>query len=917
MLPPLTYHLCVKSVLGDWGATGLSLTTRHLCGSSTVVINGVTSQSNTMQGALNAVRFLINVESIPISDGVLYLTGLTGSLTADNYKIFVEGNSVIEKTLEFPCEGYEPQPWCNVAVGNYLKTGHQLLAIKISMFARCTNFDGPDKTIQIAIGSESTDSVLRFQKGPWDDCINACEKDVDVLIQQDVTQYADVKGSPLLVNVTASPTLSYFDCSGAILQIRVVVDITYVQLGSSILYGSWARESGTLVLPKIDTIVLGAWISFTVVLRNSMDVTIGRSPEYLVCHPSNQGQIYDQKKGPSASEVSQALSPPNFFIADLKRSSAIPNALNRFTLSLGTNISIPDYVDITLEGLRGTRTQDTAQFAILNGSVQQSQYECIQVGPRSCISTIKIDFPIETLHKATVSAELYCSDFAGQDKKLQSIRSCSNLQANSTCPKVDSNCAAGFDTSNSCRLPEQAFASGPWQGCGTCKDTVRQIIKDYDVTQLIKTGNDKIHFEVEVSAAVSPVSCFFTPGVLTVPVKATLSLHAEFSTAFGSWNSQSGMLVFRPKNDVKICAGAVWTCQHQLNFSFELTNPSIRTQVTPTIYGGGGGLRFQPFQLPLVDLVESSNFVFTTVTIRESTSKLNQENTISVFLRSSTPLLNGTFVTIQGLLGSQTTSKLCNPVDDASCSNPEDCIYVSAEPSCQRGIFMIGNSLGLTKSASWDQRTGTLIFVVDKSFHGFTSLQFSIVLVNPSAPQGPLVASISASRRTSNRLYSWSSMPISGSVFQGGISGNAEISDLITPQVIYAKMGESSQIVGAVNTVTLTLKTNVDLPIGSSLMLSGFSTMLSRNYFRNFSAAETVFVQINQTELTAKWQGMLGYDSVPQYYPMWYCGQKSWSLNESENLYGGIEKTYKPVGRDWCFVPDDHSITTTLDVGVR
>jgi hypothetical protein len=919
MLPPLTYHLCAMSVFGGWRATGLSLTTRHLCRSTTVVVSDVTTQSNNMQGMLNAVRFLINVENVPISDGVLYLSGLTGFLTADNYKMFVEGNSIIEWTREFRCEGYEPQPSCKVVVSDYLKTGHQLLGMRISMFAKCTNFDGLDKTVQIVIGSESTSSFLQFQKGPWDDCINACEKEANVLIQQDVTQFTDIKGTPLSVNVTASPKLSYFDCSGAILQIRVVVDITYVQLGSSILYGSWARESGTLVLPKIDTIVLGNRISFTLVVKNSMDVTTGRSPEFSICNPSKQGQIYNQTStSATASRVLQALSPTKFFHASLKRSSAIPDALNRVTLSLGTNISIPDDVDITLVGLIGTRTLDTAQFAILNGSLLQSKYECVQVGPRSCITTIIIDFPIETLHKATVSAELFCSDFAGRDKKIQSIRSCSTLQANSTCPKVNSDCAAGFDPLSACRLPEQAFASGPWQRCGTCKDTVRQIIKNFDVTQLIKTGIDKIHFEVEVSAAVSAVSCYVTPGIVNVPVKATFSLHTEFSTAFGSWESQTGMLVFRPTRDIKKCADAVWTCQHQLNFSFELTNPSIRTQVMPIIYGGGSGLHFQPFQLPPIDLVESSNFVFSTVTMRESSSKLNQPNTISFFLRSSTPLLNGTFVTIQGLLGSQTASKICNPVDDASCSNLEDCIFIPSEPSCQRGIFMMGDSLGLTKSASWNQRTGTLIFVVDKSFHGFTSLQFSIVLINPRAPQLPLVATISASRRTSNRLYSWSSMPISGSVLQGGTSAMTEINDdLIIPQVIYGKLGESSHIVGADNTVTVTLQTNVDLPIGSTLMLAGFSTMLSKSHLRNFSAAETVFVQIDRTELAAKWQGKLGYDSVPQYYPIWYCGQKSWSLNESENLYGELEKNYKPVEQDWCFVPDEYSITTTLNSSVR
>ena len=231
---------------------------------------------------------------------------------------------------------------------------------------------------------------------------------------------------------------------------------------------------------------------------------------------------------------------------------------------------------------------------------------------------------------------------------------------------------------------------------------------------------------------------------------------------------------------------------------------------------------------------------------------------------------------------------------------------------------MMGDTLGLTQSASWDQRTGTLIFVVDKSFHGFTSLQFSIVLLNPSAPQRPVVATVSASRRTLSRFFSWSSTPFIGSVLQGGSTGiGQDSSNLIVPQVVYSKLEEASHVVGAENRVNLTLKTNVDLPTGSSLMIAGFSTMISRNQLRNFSVADTVLVQIDDTEQVGKWQGMLGYDSVPQFYPTWYCGKKSWSLYESENIFGGIGKIYKPVDQDWCFIPDDYSITTNLNVSVR
>jgi hypothetical protein len=260
-LPPLTYHLCAMSANGVWVATGLSLTTRHSCASSTELASDVTTQSNTNQGALNIVRFLINVEDIPVSDSVLYLSGLTGSLTADSHKFLVEGNSFIENTFEKRCNGDEPQPSCTVIISDYLKSGHQISGVKISMFAKCTNFDGLEKTIQISIGSGPSTPVLNLQRGPWYECINACEKEVSVLNLEDVTRFTDSQGTPISIDVSASPTMSYFDCSGSILQVRVVVAIIYLELGSSILYGSWTQESGTMALPKIDTIVVGPTIA--------------------------------------------------------------------------------------------------------------------------------------------------------------------------------------------------------------------------------------------------------------------------------------------------------------------------------------------------------------------------------------------------------------------------------------------------------------------------------------------------------------------------------------------------------------------------------------------------------------------------------------------------------------------------------
>ena len=910
VLPPLTYHLCLLSNVEGWIATGLSVTTQDFCVSTPPGIISA-KQSNTFQGALNAVHLYINIGNVALSNNNLIVTGLTGSLTEDNPRMYIEGNTIYHKNYEFWCSGLEPYPACTVALSGYRIVGQQLLELTASVFVKCTDFNGPGETVAVDIVSKSS-LPQHFQGGPWNHCISSCQNDSTVINDVDISSLADFEGSAIQINISAPSSISYFNCSGPILQARVVFTATYAKLGSSILYGSWSRENGVLVIPFINTIASGPWISISTILQNPMSSASLKFPSINLCY-SDGLQQHESLSGVSNSGLLQATQSPTFTYAHLSTSSSIPGVLNRLSLSIGSDVSIPDPVDISVTGLLGMRTVDSALLGILNGSAKSFQYDCAQNGPRTCLAIIDINSVMVNLHRATLNVEVYCSDFASLNKKISAIWFCSTLQ-NSTCLQVDYDCQAGFDSTIGCRLPNTAYASGPWQECGVCQDTTRQVVKSYDITQLANSENGTIYMQLEVSSAVSAVNCYSPLGNSSVSVKALVSVSAEFSETFGSWHSQDGILVLRPTPEMKKCAVSALNCTTQLNFSFELENPFSNTEITPTIHGSGGSLTFQSITLPSINLVTSSKFSFLAATITGSNLQLNEANSISVEIRSPVPILNGTILTIKGLI-SNTPSAICNAISSASCSNPGDCIYLNSDQSCQWGLPILGNNVGVAKSASWDQATGTLLFAVDQSFQGFVDLSFSFVLLNPGQVRASTVASISASLIGESSESYWDWIQLSGTVLSG-VSADMDLSTtLIKPQILSAQLSDSSNIVGQDNVVSIKAVANVDIAAGSTVMIAGLSTMTSNRTVWG-STAEDLWIRINGTSVLGRWQGLLGYDgSLQQYYPSWLCGPTAWTIDETTNMFGAVLDILED--ESWCFVPFPFSVTTVLGKQIR
>jgi len=271
----------------------------------------------------------------------------------------------------------------------------------------------------------------------------------------------------------------------------------------------------------------------------------------------------------------------------------------------------------------------------------------------------------------------------------------------------------------------------------------------------------------------------------------------------------------------------------------------------------------------------------------------------------------GVLLTIQGLLGSSTPSALCNPVSDASCSSSDDCIFLDMDKKCQRGIQIFGPSVGYSKSARWDQATGTLVFAVDQSFQGFTTLSFSFTLLNPGQIQAAgSLASISASQIGDFGNLVWDWIALDKVVLSGLGAVLDSNANLRSPKILSCQLNESSNIVGQNNLVRVDMITNVDIPVGSTVMISGLKTMTS-NQSNWGSTSEGIWTRVNGVSGYGQWQGMLSDDgSYQHYYPAWYCGVKSWIWNEDIDLYGGVSNVFSD--ETWCFLPFQYSVSTML-----
>jgi hypothetical protein len=96
--------------------------------------------------------------------------------------------------------------------------------------------------------------------------------------------------------------------------------------------------------------------------------------------------------------------------------------------------------------------------------------------------------------------------------------------------------------------------------------------------------------------------------------------------------------------------------------------------------------------------------------------------------------------------------------------------------------------LGASLAGSWDQATGTIVFMIQKSFQRMSSFTLTFELMNPPAEQ----AAVSATIQASGPGLIISATPMEGAVLQSGDEKKVYVP--VRPTLPTRSLGESSKV---------------------------------------------------------------------------------------------------------------------------
>ena len=966
ILAELLYQFCVE-IQGEWKNTGLTVQVEwsSVNNAPTVNFDFVSSQeSSFLAGSSSAVHVLMKTGNVLPQGGILKISGLTGSQTKDSPFLQVEGNNVEEVTMEMICAGNFS---CQVTTApDYIDSGKILMRAELTIDVACTDLDSvckqcpegsADCSEGITLASISSTDVKRdftasISRGPWTGCLNKCQETRRIIAGYDILDIATKNGKPFTTTIQTSQYTSFYTCSHgeSLVSLKAYVKVSMLvsKLSQHLLTGSFSSSNGRLVVPHVP-FDKNKYIHITFILRNSNRETRPRTPSASI--------VATRSGGVAVNEMNAVISPKTrpgilmsdkaiqFVYASLEMSSKYTAEINRFMVRLKTNSPavIPRELQITIAGLVGSNQNDNAILPLLNPSdVEIRTFEC--VGGKHCLIDVdaKPSTAGVTFRRATLDLDIYCSDFGSYPSKyIESISACSQLPGQTSCPLL-----------RKLVLDQRDYSRGPWQECSGCSFSTRRVMRGYDLSRIIETYDKYLlkRFALEVSASkdVSDLKCPYSSNAAgstsVLAVKAILTVRIEYFRASASWSKLPGELTVsmtRAPSISKCGSSDPLSCLPDITFAFELKNPNFPTSgpVYPVVSASGGGLVWAPLKLPAIFHIVGPRNQFEVIEafIKESTrikgnlfSDQNQGlNTLTLRLQIDRPLPAGTLITVGGLQGTQTPSKPCNPVQEPRCGT-SDCIYSPANQMCQNGIQLKNSKLGANFASAWDQATGTLRFMIMKSFAQINELEFSFQLHNAASAQTAKVATVSGA----GDGFVIRSTPVMGTVLSSGLDKESAIPT--QPIVESAIIAETSKLEYETNTLIATMKFNVPLAAGSLIRISKLDNTFvppSRGttwYSDDLPQAKLLNVQANSDRIRNVGQ----YNSLRSYHVPWICKSDGWGVELARFYVDGSSPLQCELDREsgggmlpskcatfyrksWCITQPEYSFIAFVDQCIK
>jgi len=510
-LLPLKYQFCVyvgppapgENDVG-WIETGIAVTISWTCETEALATSFdlVYAHETTSFASHTTVVSILLKSSLPSlpRGGVLVITGLQGSLTADNDSMEVQGSAVRAEQHLLPCLGAHR---CSVRFKDYLANGRMLISASVSVRIHCSDLDSTNERIT-SLNLNGQSILASAATGPWNKCANDCSAMRQVVQGLPVSAQTGPSGAAIDVEMTLSDQVQVYMCNNFTLSAEVMLDLVTSQLSTHSLSGTWDQLAGQLNLA--DTPYMeGPWMHLSFVLRNPAASSPPRIPIVSMCAlsgvapsiPGTEAQIIHGSSGLLTAKTQPALI--SFHVSE---SSITEQAVNTLSFVLRSNLPklLPENLVVMISGLTSSLTPASSSFPLLTeSSRRKSTSEC--VGGLACSKKVSLACAdCGPLHTASLSVQIFCTDFDAVDgsKFIQYIRLCQ-------VPKTGEDKCAGDQFID---IPAEMYSRGPWQGCGGCSRSFQTVLLNYDLGSLVNAWGDNFIVEIGASPGVSSLYCY-------------------------------------------------------------------------------------------------------------------------------------------------------------------------------------------------------------------------------------------------------------------------------------------------------------------------------------------------------------------------------------------------------------------------
>jgi len=727
--------------------------------------------------------------------------------------------------------GAELHPYKNYAVSFRLMNGYQetsLTDIRISAYMKGTCMQSPSSDSSAVSPVESKYSTSRLapctgEKMEQSDAVKVCKPGFTVKTVGQTYPWPGCDGAKNHVTVTLVPNVR-IEYPAAIHLFHFIGFIPALEKNETTSWNSsfsWSDSADTITLPLTNghPFIAGTTYTFTFFFRNpnSSQFVTGLAPISIrVQGPTFNISSVELDHNLEAMPIAGRTSPgdaaalrinePAFAKKIIGQSNPYPDALNTLTVTLIPNIAMGTETaglvsKITLSGLISTETyastlnivQSSPSNSILNQTATWSHQD----------GKLIVSFKNDTKWRTSDAAII----FSFQVKNPGICQSSPDLLVSATsegtdCPHVIK--AAAMDKDED---------TVPFAGCRACGadgdhcdacEKCDQLCNDEDASPL------KVHSPAFIIKEIKQSTTW--PGALNtfnVSFAANIDLtdnSAIYLSGFVGGTAPNGTLILSQGGSLfdtvewdhvdkvlylnvaslKITAGTTNT------FGFKLTNPTV-AQRAPLImiWAQNAGSCLKPVPKCTMDRPTTASLqpltidpkLFIIRDIGQSSPFTSTQNTITATLATNFALQRPAKVTLMGLMGSTIQDN------------------VALEVTTVAGGDLFKNT------AIWTRGTGTLVLSLIENAASTPGQKYtiSINLMNPPAAQNNPIVSIAADDVDALQANIYAADP-------AGTGSSPNLDSLpmrvIKPQIVTAKISQSSAFPGARNVVTVTLRMN-------------------------------------------------------------------------------------------------------------